>query len=220
MATTTTTETRIATADNVLRLFPFVDAHSNASQPATSSDPELQGYDEIQIHLMEEECIVIDDNDIPIGSASKKECTFEEETIPLNATAHRFPGHLIENIDKGLLHRAFSVFLFNSSNKLLLQQRASEKITFPNMWTNTCCSHPLDLARETGAELVTAVEGTKRAAQRKLDQELGIKAKQVPLEKFRYLTRIYYKAPNGDEKWGEHESEDFRCSFIHIASWN
>jgi isopentenyl-diphosphate delta-isomerase len=41
------------------------------------------------------------------------------------------------------LHRAFSVFLFNEKNELLLQQRAKEKITFPLYWTNTCCSHPL-----------------------------------------------------------------------------
>lgn len=53
-------------------------------------------------------------------------------------------GHLMENINKGLLHRAFSVFLFDSQNRLLLQQRATEKITFPDMWTNTCCSHPLN----------------------------------------------------------------------------
>jgi isopentenyl-diphosphate delta-isomerase len=44
------------------------------------------------------------------------------------------------NINRGLLHRAFSVFLFDSQNRLLLQQRAAEKITFPDLWTNTCCS--------------------------------------------------------------------------------
>ena len=54
----------------------------------------------------------------------------------------------MENINTGLLHRAFSVFLFDSQNRLLLQQRASEKITFPDMWTNTCCSHPLNTASE------------------------------------------------------------------------
>jgi isopentenyl-diphosphate delta-isomerase len=54
----------------------------------------------------------------------------------------------MENINNGLLHRAFSVFLFDSQNRLLLQQRASEKITFPDMWTNTCCSHPLNTADE------------------------------------------------------------------------
>ena len=50
----------------------------------------------------------------------------------------------------GLLHRAFSVFLFNSENKLLLQQRAACKITFPRVWTNTCCSHQLHGYDPTG----------------------------------------------------------------------
>ena len=53
--------------------------------------------------------------------------------------SHRF----IPEQTRGLLHRAFSVFLFNADDKLLLQQRASTKITFPSLWTNTCCSHPL-----------------------------------------------------------------------------
>ena len=46
-------------------------------------------------------------------------------------------GHLMKNIDQGLLHRAFSVFLFDSQNRLLLQQRASEKITFPGTPVST-----------------------------------------------------------------------------------
>jgi isopentenyl-diphosphate delta-isomerase type 1 len=117
-----------------------------------------------------------------------------------------YTGHLMTNIDKGLLHRAFSVFLFNSKNELLIQQRATEKITFPDMWTNTCCSHPLGIPGEGGAELEEAVMGVKRAAQRKLDHELGIKAVQVPIENFKFLTRIHYKAPS-DGKWGEHESK-------------
>ena len=116
----------------------------------------------------------------------------------------------MKNIDDGLLHRAFSVFLFDSHNKLLLQQRAHEKITFPDMWTNTCCSHPLDTPGETGVGS-EAVEGAKRAAQRKLEQELGIKAEEVPVDKFRFLTRIHYKAPCGDGTWGEHEST-FKCA--------
>lgn len=111
----------------------------------------------------------------------------------------------MKNIDEGLLHRAFSVFLFDRNSRLLLQQRASEKITFPDMWTNTCCSHPLGVPGETGSNLEDAVQGTKRAAIRKLDQELGIKAEQASLEKFKFLTRIHYKAPS-DGKWGEHES--------------
>ena len=50
--------------------------------------------------------------------------------------------------------------------------------------------------------------GVKRAAQRKLDHELGIKAAQVPIENFKYLTRIHYKAES-DGKWGEHESKTY-----------
>ena len=126
------------------------------------------------------------------------------------------PGHLMKNIDQGLLHRAFSVFLFDSQNRLLLQQRASEKITFPNMWTNTCCSHPLGIPGETGSELMQSVQGVRRAAQRKLDQELNIRAEQVPLDRFRFLTRIHYKAPS-DGKWGEHESNEFQVT--GIWSW-
>lgn len=110
------------------------------------------------------------------------------------------------NIEKGLLHRAFSVFLFDDRNRLLLQQRASEKITFPDMWTNTCCSHPLGVPGETGVSLPESIEGVKRAAQRKLDHELGIKKEQVPLDDFRFLTRIHYLAPS-DGQWGEHESK-------------
>jgi isopentenyl-diphosphate delta-isomerase len=108
------------------------------------------------------------------------------------------------NINRGLLHRAFSVFLFDSQKRLLLQQRASEKITFPDMWTNTCCSHPLGIPGETGSQLDAAILGVKRAAQRKLNHELGIKPEQVPIDKFEFFTRIHYKAPS-DGKWGEHE---------------
>jgi isopentenyl-diphosphate delta-isomerase len=120
----------------------------------------------------------------------------------------------LTNIEKGLLHRAFSVFLFNSKNELLLQQRATEKITFPDMWTNTCCSHPLGIPGEGGVSLEESIEGVKRAAQRKLDHELGIKAAQVPLEKFRFLTRIHYKAAS-NEKWGEHESTPFHPAYSY-----
>ncbi|KAJ3130472.1 isopentenyl-diphosphate delta-isomerase idi1 [Nowakowskiella sp. JEL0407] len=107
----------------------------------------------------------------------------------------------MENINKGLLHRAFSVFLFNSEGKLLLQQRADEKITFPAYFTNTCCSHPLCVQDEVEEE---DQMGARRAAQRKLEHELGIAPEQVPLEKLHFLTRIHYLAPS-DGLWGEHE---------------
>ncbi|KAG9791526.1 IDI1, isopentenyl diphosphate:dimethylallyl diphosphate isomerase, partial [Aureobasidium melanogenum] len=208
-ATTTTTITTPITRENVTTLFPEVrttligadmapnstptsNNTSNGTSPnnssSSSADDSLAGYDEEQIRLMDEVCIVLDHNDQPIGSASKKAC------------------HLMTNISQGLLHRAFSVFLFDpTTKKLLLQQRASEKITFPDMWTNTCCSHPLAHPSETGhGDLASNVEGAKRAAVRKLNHELGIPADQVPIQNFHYLTRIHYLAPS-DGKWGEHE---------------
>lgn len=165
----------------------------------SSSEQVFQGHDEMQIKLMEELCIVLDYDDKPIGAGTKKLC------------------HLMENINEGLLHRAFSVFLFNEEGKLLLQQRADEKITFPNMWTNTCCSHPLcvpgelELKRDSDHSaheaLASAVHGTKTAAQRKLEHELGIQSVDCPIENFQFLTRIHYKSSSGDDssKWGEHE---------------
>jgi len=80
------------------------------------------------------------------------------------------------------------------------------------MWTNTCCSHPLGIPGETGNGLEASILGVKRAAQRKLNHELGIKAEQVPLDQFQFLTRIHYKAPS-DGKWGEHESRSHHSTF-------
>jgi isopentenyl-diphosphate delta-isomerase len=65
MATETTTQAPI-TADNILRLFPDIDTRGEA----------LEGHDEEQIRLMDEVCIVLDENDKPIGTASKKLCVF------------------------------------------------------------------------------------------------------------------------------------------------
>ena len=125
----------------------------------------------------------------------------------------------MENINKGLLHRAFSAFVFRPSDgKLLLQRRAPEKITFPSMWTNTCCSHPLDdFVEERNEE---DQMGVKCAASRKLEHELGIPKEQTPVEKFQYLTRIHYLAPS-DGLWGEHESECSAAVFVHFddVSW-
>ncbi|CCH59261.1 hypothetical protein TBLA_0B04230 [Henningerozyma blattae CBS 6284] len=151
----------------------------------------FQDHDEEQIKLMHENCIVLDWNDNPIGAATKKDC------------------HLMENINKGLLHRAFSVFMFNGKNELLLQQRATEKITFPNLWTNTCCSHPLCVDEELGGNnflgLKDKIQGVKVASIRKLNHELGIKDKQLGTNgEFHFLNRIHYMAESNGF-WGEHE---------------
>ena len=119
---------------------------------------QLSNHDREQVRLMEEQCILVDENDRALGPDSKKSC------------------HLNVNIDSGKLHRAFSVFLFDSSGKLLLQQRSKVKITFPEHFANTCCSHPLHCP----AELEEAEQlGVRRAAQRKLNHELGIPLEQV-----------------------------------------
>jgi isopentenyl-diphosphate delta-isomerase len=88
--------------------------------------------------MREPQVILVDQNDNQIGLAGKLE-------------AH----------EKGLLHRAFSVFVFNHEGKMLLQKRASHKYHSPNLWTNTCCSHPYP------NESVTV------AAERRLIEEMG-----------------------------------------------
>lgn len=149
----------------------------------TMPELNIDKLDKKQVHLLSEMCILIDENDNKIGADTKKNC------------------HLNENIDKGLLHRAFSVFIFNSENKLLVQQRSDAKITFPGCFTNTCCSHPLSNPGELEEK---GAMGVRRAAQRRLLAELGIPLEEVLPEEFTYLTRIYYKAQS-DGIWGEHE---------------
>ncbi|KAL6909972.1 hypothetical protein ACP4OV_001230 [Aristida adscensionis] len=149
---------------------------------AVDADP---GMDAVQRRLMfEDECILVDEQDNVIGHDSKYNC------------------HLMEKIESGhVLHRAFSVFLFNSKYELLLQQRSATKVTFPLVWTNTCCSHPLFRESELIEEKCL---GVRNAAQRKLFDELGITAEDLPVDQFIPLGRILYKAPS-DGKWGEHE---------------
>jgi isopentenyl-diphosphate Delta-isomerase len=78
--------------------------------------------------------------------------------------------------EKGILHRAFSIFIFNDRNELLLQKRAASKYHSPSLWTNTCCSHP-----QQG-------ENTIASGQLRLQEELGF---TVPLhEMFSFI----YKA--------------------------
>lgn len=78
----------------------------------------------------------------------------------------------------GLLHRAFSVFIFNSKGELLLQQRANEKYHSGGLWTNTCCSHP-----RHGEELDFAIE-------RRLEEEMGLSCKTDFAFSFTYKTHF------------------------------
>ncbi|KAK3721402.1 isopentenyl-diphosphate delta-isomerase idi1, partial [Vermiconidia calcicola] len=69
-ATTILTSTETPSAQNILRLFPEINTHLGAhNRSSATQDADLAGYDEEQIRLMDEVCIVLDDNDLPIGSA-------------------------------------------------------------------------------------------------------------------------------------------------------
>lgn len=101
-----------------------------------------------------EHVILVDENDGVTGSMEKME-------------AH----------EKALLHRAFSVFIFNSAGDMLLQQRALNKYHSPGLWTNSCCSHP------------RPSEDTLIAASRRLQEEMGF---VTPIKK---VFDFIYKAP-------------------------
>ena len=112
---------------------------------------------------MKEQVILVDAEDNPIGMMDKME-------------AH----------EKALLHRAFSVFVFNKKGELMLQQRAKEKYHSPLLWTNTCCSHQKQ--GETNIE----------AGKRRLQEEMGF---SCDLEE---VFSFIYKAPF-DNGLTEHE---------------
>ena len=75
---------------------------------------------------------------------------------------------------KGALHRAFSIFIFNDQKELLIHQRAFDKYHSPGLWTNTCCSHPFP------------EETTLDAANRRLEEEMGMQCSLTPIFTFVY----------------------------------
>ena len=110
-----------------------------------------------------EQVILVDEHDAVLGTMEKME-------------AHR----------KAVLHRAFSVFVFNHSGEMLLQQRAVDKYLSGGLWTNSCCSHP------------RPGEDTLAAATRRLEEEMGF---TTPLEKvFDFVYRASF-----DNGLTEHE---------------
>lgn len=104
---------------------------------------------------MMEHVVLVDQNDNAIGTMEKLE-------------AHQ----------KGILHRAFSILLFNSKGELLLQKRSSLKYHSNSLWTNTCCSHPLP------------DEPMEKATRRKLIQEMGIDLQPEFAYKFIYKANL------------------------------
>ncbi len=102
-----------------------------------------------------EQVILVDETDNQIGT---------EEKIK----AHR----------EGKLHRAFSIFVFNSEGKLLLQQRALSKYHCPGLWANTCCSHPRQ------------GESVEEAAHRRLVEEMGFDCQLKEIFSFVYKVKF------------------------------
>jgi len=121
---------------------------------------------------VKEEVILVDVNDTPLGLMDKME-------------AH----------EKGLLHRAFSVFVINSNNELLLQQRAFSKYHSGGLWTNTCCSHPRN------------GESNLEAAHRRLQEEMGFDCTLTKLLDFVYRAEL-------DKGLTEHEFDH-----VFIGKW-
>ena len=106
----------------------------------------------------------------------------------------------------GRLHRAFSVFIFNSKGELLMQQRALSKYHSPGLWTNTCCSHPRD------------GETLEEATSRRLMEEMGMCCEMHEVYTF------IYKAPVGQGLEFDHvfigQSDDLPCiNTDEVASW-
>ncbi|VUZ45056.1 unnamed protein product [Hymenolepis diminuta] len=154
---------------------------------------------QFQYDLMKQDnCIVVDNYDNALSVATKEECHFKE----------------------GLLHRAFSLFIFrqvpNSEDlELLMQRRSPSKLTFPLLWTNTCCSHPC--TNYVGETEERNAVGVRRAAQRKVEHELGIdSSRQLLLENIHFLTRIKYSAHNEpvENDWCEREVDYLLVSIV------
>ena len=114
------------------------------------------------------------------------------------------------HLNSGILHRAFSIFIFNGKGEVLLQKRSAKKMLWPDYWSNSCCSHP----RWGEAEEV--------AVQRRLEQELGLHSPLQFLYKFIY--RAQYKTVGVEHEmcsvWiGHGEAEHIVADPDEIACW-
>jgi len=110
----------------------------------------------------------------------------------------------------GMLHRAFSVFLFSGDGQLLVQQRAADKRLWPLYWANSCCSHPR--AGETMAE----------ATERRIFEELGVRAPLHFIYKFQYQARFGDAGSEHELCWvyvGRAESFQLQPNPNELAAW-
>jgi isopentenyl-diphosphate Delta-isomerase len=145
-------------------------------------------------------------------SAAASDITADSDTLILVDEADRRVGHLSKALchqGRGILHRAFSLLIFNGNGELLLQQRSASKRLWPLYWSNSCCSHP------RGSESMEA------ATQRRLSEELGIACPLHFLFKFQYQAQF-------DATGAEHElcsvfigrsTEPVRINSEEILAW-
>ncbi len=141
---------------------------------------------------MDQHVILVNENDEEVGTVEKME-------------AHR----------KALLHRAFSVFIFNAKGEMLLQQRAKHKYHSAGLWTNACCSHP------------NPFESTEDGALRRLQEELGFTTPIRKIFEFTYRSafdngltefefdHVFIGEYNG--KINPNADEVSECSFMKLA---
>ncbi len=110
-----------------------------------------------------------------------EEAAADSEALILVDEADREVGHLSKakcHDGQGVLHRAFSLLIFNEAGELLLQQRASSKRLWPLYWSNSCCSHP------------RRAESMETAIHRRLYEELGLRCPLYFLFKFQYQAQF------------------------------
>jgi isopentenyl-diphosphate delta-isomerase len=135
-----------------------------------------------------EELILVDDYDREIGTLSKGAC----------------------HDGDGVLHRAFSVFLFDPAGRLLIQQRAGEKRLWPLYWANSCCSHP------------RAGEDMAEATLRRTEEELGVSAELEFVYKFQYQAVYRDLGAEHELCWvyiGRTAESEVRPNPSEIADW-
>lgn len=137
--------------------------------------------------MQKDRCILVDRTDKKIGILSKLKC-------------HQFDPNSLGDASKLPLHRAFSLFIFSDKGRLLIQQRAACKLTFPGLWANTCCSHP-SISADGLQE-----EDSKAAAVRRAKKELNL---ELSVDKLQLVGKIIYHAPDTD--FGEHERKNSNC---------
>lgn len=135
-----------------------------------------------------EELILVDADDGEIGTLSKGEC----------------------HDGDGVLHRAFSVFLFDAEGRLLIQRRAADKRLWPLYWANSCCSHP------------RAGEDTDEATVRRTREELGVAAELEFVYKFCYQANYRDLGAEHELCWvyiGQTRAQQVRPNPSEIAEW-